>query len=178
MKIYIGDNIKTVLDSEGIVLGSVECAREQTNSVKYYCRDSDEIMVVDAHMINEVRSPSAALIEASKNEAMKEFIDQTILSETSVVAGDFVVCWEHEWTPDEMADALMQLYADIDEVKFTFTHCPVERLIEYHHTMGQFIRNHFLLWQNSVLQYPKGMERHPDSFSMEVIRLFREKLRA
>lgn len=174
MKLYIGDNIQTVFNSEGTVLSSVECAKGSTNCIKYYCRESAEIMAVDASMINFVGSPASALLElASKESINLEWMDKTVIP-----AGEFKVCFEYAWTPDEMADVVMSLCGSDDDVKASLKECPEDRLIEYHQTLGRFIRNHFLLWQNSVLQYPKGLERHPDSFSMEVIRLFREKLRS
>lgn len=85
---------------------------------------------------------------------------------------------------DEMAEAVLSwLYAAPDEDQCHFRNCSIEELNQYHHYVGQNIRNKFRLWT-----YPWEPEmkdgfdcspEHPDAVSMRVIerawRLYRER---
>lgn len=59
------------------------------------------------------------------------------------------------------------------EAKLSFKNCPEDKLIRYHHSIGQDIRNEFKLW--SVKWEPKIVEGfdmsedHPDAISQKII---------
>lgn len=77
--------------------------------------------------------------------------------------------------------------ADQEEIK----KIPEKDLIMYHHSLGQFIRNHYQLWNpnnpHTLQNYQEMLEdrngvfvdvnpKHPDSFSMEIIEELWKKL--
>jgi hypothetical protein len=72
---------------------------------------------------------------------------------------------------DEVLGWLRKMPADVEE---DFKSVAEHDLIQYHHTLGRNIRNHFKLWENEWT--PTGDDtvdtspEHPDAVSMAVIR--------
>ena len=63
---------------------------------------------------------------------------------------------------EEVYDEIMKTWTG-DDLRRFFT-CNPRDLIQYHHTLGRYIRNKYHMWELST-------EGHPDDTSMEVIEL-------
>ena len=76
-------------------------------------------------------------------------------------------------TMDDMIDYLVSLAYENDEDFWKFTLKPSSSLVEYHHTLGEHIRNHFKLWERewepNIINGIDHSENHPDAISMSVI---------
>ena len=60
-----------------------------------------------------------------------------------------------------------------DEFITQFTSTPKEDLIQYPHSLGQWIRNSYRLWCEN---YPHLNGKHPDDFSFEIIEELHKRL--
>lgn len=90
---------------------------------------------------------------------------------------DVATCIDHAWTVQEMADAVIDCMESDKDASLAYIKGMAESdLISLHHSLGRWIRNTFLLWSNTNLEYLDSIEHHPDSFSMEVIRCMHTKL--
>ena len=65
----------------------------------------------------------------------------------------------------EVYDEIMETWTG-DDLRRFFT-CNPRDLVQYHHTLGRYIRNKYDLWGTNM---PENGQ-HPDDYSMEVIEL-------
>lgn len=77
-------------------------------------------------------------------------------------------------TIEYMATQVLKWLRDLPpEVEEEFRNVPFDKLIQYHHTLGREVRNHFSLWACEwVPDIQEGVDcspNHPDSISMQVI---------
>ena len=86
---------------------------------------------------------------------------------------------------ERMQEIVADLFSHLAETPTTsqqaFKDCPRDELIRYHHSLGQFIRNHYQLWQEPWdPELDAGgvdmSENHPDCVSMEIIRQLWDKV--
>lgn len=77
----------------------------------------------------------------------------------------------------EVIDAEILLMSDQDKLNIIAQ--SKDDLIQYHHSWGQYIRNHYRLWHDSLLaQHLKALgHEHPDDMSMVIIEAIWDKLK-
>jgi len=85
-------------------------------------------------------------------------------------------------TEEQMAEEVLKWFDEAPvAAQIVFKNSSVKELHDYHHSLGQYIRNTFKLWENQWtpelidgVDYSPG---HPDAISMRIIRTVWEKFK-